>query len=387
MLLKKIAKYGSWLIAVSVVAVLCLQFLVRPAHAETSMTVFYQGLTNPRGLKFGPDGYLYVAEGGPADTNTLTTVGLCDQVPGPIGPYSGGNTSRISKISPDGSQRITVIDQLPSSKTQAPMNFVSGVSDVAFIGNTLYGIEAGAGCSHGLAGTDNTVFRVNSDGSMTTIADLSAFQKANPTSSWRPDDYEPDGTWYSMLSIGSTLYAIEPNHGELDRILLNGRIQRVANITAIAAGLQNNESPDTVHGHIVPTSFAFHDGSFWVGNLNTFPVEPGSSMILRINNGGMLKSTTKGLTTVLGITFDTQGRLYALESVPDDHFPVPGAFVPGSGRVVRVNNDGTLTTITSGLNFPTGMTFGPDGALYVSNVGFGVNLPGSGEIMRIAIND
>jgi hypothetical protein len=383
MLLKKFVKYGSWLIAVSVVAVLCLQFLVQPAHAQAqqqaAVTVFASGLSNPRGLKFGPDGYLYVAEGGPKDTNTLTTDGLCEQVPGPIGPYLGGNSSRISKISPDGSQRTTVIDQLPSSKTQAPMNFVSGVSDVAFIGNTLYGIEAGAGCSHGLAGTDNTVFRVNSDGSATTIADLSAFQKANPTSSWRPDDYEPDGTWYSMLSIGSTLYAIEPNHGELDRIHLNGQIQRVANITALEA-----DNPATENGHIVPTTFAFHNGKFWVGNLSTFPVNPGSAVILQINNGGRLQSTTTGLTAVVGIAFDAQGRMYALETDTVAGFPGPDA--AGSGTVVRVNEDGSLTTIATGLVFPTAMTYGPDGALYVSNFGFGVP-DGLGQIVRIALND
>src|SRR5262249_19887967 len=38
------------------------------AHAATpaSVTVFATGLSNPRGLTFGPDGTLYVAEGGPA---------------------------------------------------------------------------------------------------------------------------------------------------------------------------------------------------------------------------------------------------------------------------------------------------------------------------------
>jgi hypothetical protein len=54
--------------------------------------------------------------------------------------------------------------------------------------------------------------------------------------------------------------------------------------------------------------------------------------------------------------------------------------------VVRVNDDGTLTTVFSGLTFPTAMTFGPDGALYVSNIGFGVPGP-AGQIVRIAIND
>lgn len=33
------------------------------------------------------------------------------------------------------------------------------------------------------------------------------------------------------------------------------------------------------------------------------------------------------------------------------------------------------------------MTLGPDGALYVSNKGFGPNIPGFGEILRIDIND
>jgi hypothetical protein len=33
------------------------------------------------------------------------------------------------------------------------------------------------------------------------------------------------------------------------------------------------------------------------------------------------------------------------------------------------------------------MTFGPDGALYVSNVAYGVNTPGSGQIVRITIGD
>ena len=53
---------------------------------------------------------------------------------------------------------------------------------------------------------------------------------------------------------------------------------------------------------------------------------------------------------------------------------VAGPPTPFTGKVIRVDRPGHQTEIASGLIFPTAMTFGPDGALYVSHIGFG--LPG-----------
>jgi hypothetical protein len=58
---------------------------------------------------------------------------------------------------------------------------------------------------------------------------------------------------------------------------------------------------------------------------------------------------------------------------------------PGKRIVIEgVAEDGTRTVIADGLTFPTSLRFGPDGALYVSNRGFGVPL-GTGEILRISL--
>lgn len=346
-----------------------------PPALPANETVFASGLSNPRGLTFGPDGSLYVAEGGPP-TNTMSTIGQCTQVPA-AGPYTGGFTSRISKISPTG-VRTTVADNLPSSQTNPGLgSLVSGVASVQFMNGTLYGLEAAAGCSHGLAGTDNTLFRVNADGTTTTVADLSAFIKAHPVANpdVSPDggDFEPDGTWYGMVAVRGAFYATEPNHQELDRIGPDGQITRVVDLSSMFV------PPDGWKG---ATGIAYH-GNFYLGQLGTFPVAPGTEGITKVTPSGQATIAASGLTSVLGVAFDAQGRLYALETDTVAGFPSPAAV--GSGQVVRVNDDGSLTTVATGLTFPTAMTFGPDGALYVSNNGFGIPVAGAGQIVRVTV--
>jgi len=134
-------------------------------------------------------------------------------------------------------------------------------------------------------------------------------------------------------------------------------------------------------GHIVPTAIAFHNGNFYVGNLNTFPIVPGSSKVLKITPTGQISVFASGLTTILGVAFDSAGRLYVLENTTGtgNQFPTPG-----TGKVIRIES-GNRTLIASGLFLPTAMTFGPDGALYVSNVGFGPPPNGLGQVLKITV--
>lgn len=247
----------------------------RAQEPSVKVTPFATGLVNPRGLKFGPDGNLYVAEAGsPSGTLTEAPAGLggnCSAGAGGPGNYFGSTTgSRISRIDANGNV-TTFVDNLPSSEASG---LASGVADVAFIGDTMYAIFAGAGCSHGVPSIPNAVIRVNPDRSWTIIADLGAYQQAHPVANPTDPitgDFEPDGTWYSMIALRGDLYAVEPNHGEMDKITRDGKIKRVIDISASQGTWSRRPLPTTVSSM----------SATWVSSILTNSTPRVSSISLR----------------------------------------------------------------------------------------------------------
>ncbi len=261
---------------------------------------------------------------------------------------------------------------LPSSQTASPMSFVTGVADVAFQpGGKLFALIAGAGCSHGLQGTSNEIVRVHGDGSVTTVANLSAFLAAHPVKNPDKADFEPDGTWYSFVTAGRDFYAVEPNHQELDKITGDGHVSRVIDFSRFFPGNTDWRGP---------TAMISRGGSLYIGTLTPFPVKVGAAEVFKVNpQTGRFSVFASGLSAVLGLAFGKDGALYVLEMSVKNGGPAPM-----TGDLIRIKG-GSRTTIASGLNFPTGMAFGPDGNLYVSVNGFGAP-PGAGQVLRIAVN-
>lgn len=335
------------------------------AQRPHTFTVIATGLEAPRGLKFGPDGALYVAEAGLGGKHS--TAGQCKQVPGPPGPYTGGSTGRISKISAGG-KVTTVASGFPSAQDAG--GDLLGVADVAFLDGEMYALLAAGGCSHGNS-IDSGIARVDpNSGKWTLIANTSVWLRMHPAKFESPDDFEPDGTLYGMIASAKdgVLYAVEPNHGQLLAVTPHGTIRQVIDISAS-------------QGHIVPTSVAERDGVFYVGNLSLFPIDPQWARVQAIatgeaeDNSGFapgfspgsgyhIVSSKAGFTTVVAVAFGPDGLLYALELSDAAGFPTPGA-----GKVVRVKHSGEIEEVITQLNVPTGMTFGPDGRLYISDLG------------------
>jgi hypothetical protein len=349
--------------------------------AASSGTILASGLNDPRGLTFGPDGTLYIAEAGIGGTNS--TIGSCTQGLPPLGPYTGGPSARISKLTSGG--KLSVLSTgLPSFA--AKQGDIIGVADVAFLDGKLYALIGGGGCSHGNPNLPNGIVKVNlNSGKWDYITNLSVFYMEHPAAYPDASDFEPDGVPYSMIAHNGRLLAIEPNHGTITGTTADGATRQIMDFS--------------FHfGHVVPTSIAANDNNLYIGNLGLFPIAsewervttlsrdigfidttPGLGNKPEDQNKFRIAGSRAGFTTVVSLKFGPDGLLYALE-LSD----TPGGFPnPGDGKVVRLNANGDIESVVTGLSLPGGMAFGPDHALYISNDGdLG---PGKGQILRVEI--
>jgi hypothetical protein len=113
---------------------------------------------------------------------------------------------------------------------------VLGPSDVEWIGETLYVLTEGGGCTRGLPHHPAGILRVNRNGSSSYVADVTAFIRANPVLK-QPEcgpagDCEPDGVPHSMVAGGPYLYVVETNHNSILRVNpRTGHIRRLHDLS------------------------------------------------------------------------------------------------------------------------------------------------------------
>ena len=339
-------------------------------------TAVAQGLFGPRGLKFGPDGDLYVALSGPGGTNSTEDICPQLQVPASVGgPYTNGNTASIVKVDVRRGNVTTVATGFPSALSARPD--VNGVADIAFLDGELYAVTAGGGCSHGSL-LPNMVAKVDlRTGHWTMLANMSEEVAAHPAE-YVGDDFEADGVFYSMIAARGKLYAVDTNHAQMWSVTKKGDVEMVTDFSTVFGA------------NFDPTAMVVNEGGLLVGTLGRFPIIPTESDLVWLEPGcdtwrscqpGTLHVTgsVAGFTTILSMDYGPDGALYILELSDAAGFPTPGF-----GKVVRVRGRGKPEDVITGLSVPTGMTFGPDGALYISNWG-AADAP-IGQILRFNLH-
>lgn len=334
-------------------------------HAPTlaldyAASVFASGLNNPRGLDFGPDGALWVTEAGTVGAGGPSTV-----VRGQTAFYnSSGSVTRIL-----GGEQSRVFTGLPSLNITAQGLVEAGPQDIAFDTSGALRIVIGAGLNPAVRFTDLVPvgYQFGRVIGLGYALDVSAHEAAhNPAGG--PVDSNP---WRIAPLADGGMLVTEAGGNALLRVGADGLISTLATFNTRMVNGATNDS--------VPTGLALgSDGAAYVGELTGFPFPNGSARILRVEQDGDQTVFASGFTMVVDIAFDATGALFVLE-----HDSNGLAQAGTEARLWKLAADGSSRELawSDGLLMPSGLAIGPDGAIYISNIGRG---DGLGEVLRLA---
>ena len=310
----------------ALVAILTPTFVgAAPASAEPSSSLLVSGLQGSFGSTVGPGGDLFVAE---------------------------GVARRVSRIDPETGTVTTFASGLPAQVVPG----AGGATDVEFLGGTAYVLVQFIGTYLGGPDEVNGIYRVDGPDRFTVVADLGAFNVANP-----PDtDFElPTGVQTSFQAFRGGFLVTDGHLNRMLRVTLDGDISVVR-----------------AFDNIVPVGLETWGNRIYMAQAGPLPHLPADGKIVSFTP----KSTTATEVAAGGpLLVDVErGRGATLYGLAQGIWP-PGTFagnpaMPNTGQLLRVNGDGTFTVLADGLNQPSSMEI-------IQNTAYIVTL--GGEIWKI----
>lgn len=385
-----------------------------------SLTTIVSGVSNARGVSFGPDGSLYVAEPG------IGGNGNCQPSPSTFfQPICAGNTGSVVKVSPDG-QQSRIFQNFESLAEQPTGNQGAGPAALEFdsYGNAylLTGFAGypgnrdkdtlELGSKYSIPEAQLATFPPSTPDEVLNTPQLAQLYKANLetgelTSIFDFAEYEivnnPDGgdivtnpydlaisghKAYVTDGGGNAVYTIDIGSGNakatalpenfIDKAVVEGSLPPGA---TIPPGLLE-EKDGKLGVQSVPTGGAIGpDGALYVGEYTGFPYPENQSRIFRIGDDGEAEVFAEGFNAISELTFDKDGNLLVLQF--SDVSQLKGDLTALPGSLIELAPDGTRTTLVAageGLESADGLTVSPDNEIYVTVRGVG---PENGSVVKV----
>jgi hypothetical protein len=277
----------------------------------------------PMHSTIGPDGALYVTEG---------AIGT------------------ISRVDPRTGEKTTFASGLPPA-----IIGIGGAIDVAFIDNVAYVLVTLVNDPLFPSSDVDGIYRVDGPNSFTVVADIGAFNLANP----------PTIQFPFFIATGLQ-YALQTYRGGF--LVADSHLNRVLRIT-----LDGEMSVLIAFDNIVPTGLEVRGNTVYMAEAGP---DPHSSQTGKVVSFGPRSpnatEVASGSPFLLDVEFDGGGLLYALSHGTFD--PITDGAVPNTGALVKVNGDDTFKVVMDGLNQPTSLEF-------IGNSAYVVTL--TGEIWKI----
>jgi hypothetical protein len=294
--------------------------LVQPLIANAQLV---SGLAGASGSTVGPDQAIYVTEGA---------------------------VGRVTRVDPATGATSTLAEGLPPS-----IIGIGGAVDVAFIGATAYVLVTLVGPDTAVvgapAGTDAVgIYRVDGPGSFSIVADIGAWSQAHPP---QTDYFFPTGVQYAIETYRGGFLVTDGHHNRVLHVTLDGEITEFATF-----------------GNLVPTGLEVHGDTVYMNQAGPLPHEPQDGKVIAIEGrSGTVSDIASGIRLAVDVEIGRGRTLYALSQGlwdgPFDGTPAE----PFTGALMRVHEDGSVTTLVTALNIPTSLEFIGNTAYVITLVG------------------
>ena len=293
-----------------------------PPCGGPTATQLVTGLQGAMGSTVGPDGALYVTEG------ALGT---------------------ISRVDPQTGEKTTFATGLP---TAIPAIGIGGAIDVAFIDNIAYVLVTLVSDPLFPSSDVDGIYRVDGPDSFTVVADIGQFNLDNPPTIPFPY-FIRTGLQYALQTYRGGFLVTDAHLNRVLRVALDGEI-----------------SVFIAFDNIVPTGLKVRGNTVYMDEAGADPHVPQDGKVVSFGpRSPTATEVASGNPFLLDVEFDGGGRLYALSHGTVDPLRDPSNAQPNTGALVKVNEDGTFTVITDGLDRPTSLEFIGNTAYFVTLTG------------------